>query len=56
MPIRRIHKLRFLPSTGQEFVLCLGRPDKLQIVRYGWQDVDCPDCIDLRHKKVKPKK
>jgi hypothetical protein len=55
MPLRKVHKLRYLPKTGKEFVLCTGKLDRFEIVRYGWENVDCPECLALRYKKVKPK-
>lgn len=48
--MRFTHKLRALPNKKKEFVLCKGREDVREMVRYFWQNVTCPHCKRMRKK------
>lgn len=42
---RQKHKSRLNIFKKTERVLCTGKPSRMQITRFFWDDVDCPDCL-----------
>lgn len=54
--MRTTHKLRALPGSKEEFILCTGKVDHREQSRYFWENVRCPRCLALRNAKVPAKK